>query len=48
MRRGETNGQGVGDIWYVALEDGSIAAGGAPEGEPGLTLEMASSDLGSS
>ena len=32
---GDTNGQGVGDIWYVALEDGTIAAGGAPEGEPG-------------
>ena len=43
---GETNGQGVGDVWYVALEDGSIAAGGAPEGEPGLTLATAESDLG--
>jgi predicted lipoprotein with Yx(FWY)xxD motif len=43
---GDTNGQGIGDVWYVALEDGSIAAGGAPEGEPGLTLGMASSELG--
>ena len=43
---GETNGQGVGEVWYVALEDGSIAAGGAPEGEPGLTLATATTDLG--
>jgi predicted lipoprotein with Yx(FWY)xxD motif len=43
---GDTNGQGANDVWYVALEDGSIAAGGAPEGEPGLTLAAAESDLG--
>ena len=43
---GETNGQGLGDVWYVALEDGSIAAGGAPQGEPGLTLGTATTDLG--
>jgi predicted lipoprotein with Yx(FWY)xxD motif len=43
---GDTNGQGVGEVWYVALEDGSIAAGGAPAGEPGLTLATATTDLG--
>jgi predicted lipoprotein with Yx(FWY)xxD motif len=38
---GETNGQGVGDVWFVAQEDGSM-----PENPPALTLEATSSDLG--
>jgi predicted lipoprotein with Yx(FWY)xxD motif len=38
---GETNGQDVGSVWYVALIDGSMQAN-----PPALTLEAASSDLG--
>ena len=38
---GDTNGQGVGNIWFVALVDGS-----SPPNPPALTLEAASSELG--
>jgi predicted lipoprotein with Yx(FWY)xxD motif len=38
---GETNGEGVGDVWFVAQEDGSM-----PANPPALTLETATSDLG--
>lgn len=38
---GETNGQDVGKVWFVALVDGSM-----PANPPALTLETASSDLG--
>ena len=38
---GETLGEGVGDVWYVAQVDGSM-----PENPPALTLETATSDLG--
>ncbi len=38
---GETNGQGVGDVWFVALEDGSM-----PANPPALTLETATTELG--
>ena len=44
---GDTNGQGKGDVWYVAIEDGSLAAAAAPAGDVGLTLAAASGgDLG--
>jgi predicted lipoprotein with Yx(FWY)xxD motif len=43
---GETNGQGRGEVWYVALEDGSVPASGEAAGEVGLTLGTATSDLG--
>ena len=38
---GDTNGQDVGGIWFVALVDGS-----APPNPPAVTLELASSELG--
>ena len=38
---GETNGEGVGNVWFVAQEDGSM-----PGNPPALTLEAATSDLG--
>jgi predicted lipoprotein with Yx(FWY)xxD motif len=38
---GQTNGQGLNDIWFVALEDGSL-----PANPPALTLATASTDLG--
>jgi predicted lipoprotein with Yx(FWY)xxD motif len=38
---GETNGQGVGSTWFVAMEDGSM-----PANPPALTLETATTDLG--
>ena len=38
---GETNGEGVGGVWFVAQEDGSM-----PENPPALTLETATTDLG--
>ena len=38
---GETNGEGVGNVWYVAQVDGSM-----PENPPALTLEATTSDLG--
>ncbi len=38
---GETNGQGIGSVWFVAAEDGS-----SPSNPPALTLEAASTDLG--
>ena len=38
---GETTGQDVGGVWFVALEDGSM-----PADPPALTLETATTDLG--
>ena len=38
---GDTNGQGVGDTWFVALEDGS-----SPPDPPALTLLVSSGDQG--
>ena len=38
---GETNGEGVGDVWFVAQEDGSM-----PANPPALTLEATTTDLG--
>jgi predicted lipoprotein with Yx(FWY)xxD motif len=38
---GETNGEGVGGVWFVAQEDGSM-----PPNPPALTLETATTDLG--
>jgi len=38
---GDTNGQDVGNVWFVALQDGSMRAN-----PPALTLGTASSDLG--
>ena len=38
---GETTGEGVGEVWFVAQVDGSM-----PENPPALTLETAVSDLG--
>jgi predicted lipoprotein with Yx(FWY)xxD motif len=38
---GETNGQDVGNVWFVALEDGSM-----PANPPALTLEAATTELG--
>lgn len=38
---GETNGEGVGGVWFVAQADGSM-----PANPPALTLETATTDLG--
>jgi len=38
---GDTNGQGVGNTWFVALDDGS-----APPDPPALTLQATSGELG--
>jgi len=38
---GETNGQDVGNVWFVAQVDGSM-----PANPPALTLETATTDLG--
>jgi predicted lipoprotein with Yx(FWY)xxD motif len=38
---GDTTGQGVGDVWFVALEDGS-----APPNQPAVTLAATTTDLG--
>ena len=38
---GDTNGQGVNEVWFVASEDGSM-----PANPPALTLTAATSDLG--
>jgi predicted lipoprotein with Yx(FWY)xxD motif len=38
---GDTNGQGVGDTWFVALEDGS-----SPPDPPALTLLVSGGDQG--
>jgi predicted lipoprotein with Yx(FWY)xxD motif len=38
---GQTTGHGVNDVWFVALEDGSM-----PENPPALTLETATTELG--
>ena len=42
---GDTNGQGVNDVWFVAAEDGSLPNMAAPEA-PELTLEASTTDLG--
>jgi predicted lipoprotein with Yx(FWY)xxD motif len=42
---GMTTGQGVNDVWFVALEDGSIPAQ-APAGPADLTIGTATTDLG--
>ena len=38
---GQTTGHGVNGVWFVALEDGSM-----PENPPALTLQTATTDLG--
>jgi predicted lipoprotein with Yx(FWY)xxD motif len=38
---GQTTGHGVNGVWFVALEDGTM-----PDNPPALTLEMATSDVG--
>ena len=38
---GDTTGQGQGDVWFVAMVDGSM-----PANPPAITLGTASSDLG--
>lgn len=38
---GDVLGQGVGDVWFVAMTDGSM-----PTNPPGITLATATSDLG--
>jgi predicted lipoprotein with Yx(FWY)xxD motif len=38
---GDTNGQGLGNVWFVAMEDGS-----APANPPAITLATGTSDLG--
>ena len=38
---GQTNGEAVGGVWFVAQEDGSM-----PANPPALTLETATTDLG--
>jgi len=38
---GDTTGQGLGNVWFVAMTDGS-----APANPPGITLATAKSDLG--
>ena len=38
---GQTNGEAIGGVWFVAQEDGSM-----PANPPALTLETASTDLG--
>ncbi len=46
---GDTTGQGVNDVWFVALEDGSVPTVADPEASPApaaLTLGSATSDLG--
>jgi predicted lipoprotein with Yx(FWY)xxD motif len=42
---GDTNGQGVSDVWWVATVDGSLPNAQAPA-DPALTLETATTDLG--
>lgn len=42
---GDTNGQGISDVWWVAAEDGSLVGGETPTA-PELTLEAATTDLG--
>lgn len=42
---GDTNGQGISDVWWVAAEDGSLT-NAEPVTDAALTLEAASSDLG--
>ncbi len=45
---GDVNGQGIGDVWFVALVDGSVpapAASGAPAGAV-TTVDSTTTDLG--
>ncbi len=42
---GDTNGQAVSDVWWVAAEDGSLP-NVTPAEDPSLTLEATTSDLG--
>ena len=43
---GQTNGQGKGDVWFVASEDGSVPSSAAAPTDAALTLAAATSDLG--
>jgi predicted lipoprotein with Yx(FWY)xxD motif len=43
---GQTNGQGLGDVWFVASEDGSVPSAASEPTDAALTLGTASSDLG--
>ncbi len=42
---GDVNGQGRGDVWYVAAEDGTLNGPAAPA-EGGLVVNAATTDLG--
>jgi predicted lipoprotein with Yx(FWY)xxD motif len=42
---GDTNGQGRGDVWYVAAEDGTLNGPAAPA-EGGLVVNATTTDLG--
>jgi predicted lipoprotein with Yx(FWY)xxD motif len=42
---GDTNGQGRGDVWYVAAEDGTLNGPAAPT-EGGLVVGSTTTDLG--
>jgi predicted lipoprotein with Yx(FWY)xxD motif len=42
---GDTNGQGKGDVWYVAAEDGTLNGPAAPA-EGGLVVNSTTGDLG--
>lgn len=42
---GDTNGQSVSDVWWVASDDGSLT-NAAPVEDAALTLEAATTDLG--
>jgi predicted lipoprotein with Yx(FWY)xxD motif len=43
---GDTNGQGRGDVWFVALTDGSIPALATTPDPNGLVIGTATTDLG--
>jgi predicted lipoprotein with Yx(FWY)xxD motif len=43
---GQTNGQGKGDVWYVASDDGSVPSSAAAPTDATLTLATATTDLG--
>jgi predicted lipoprotein with Yx(FWY)xxD motif len=42
---GDTNGQGLGDVWYVAAEDGTLNGPAAPV-DGGLVVNASTTDLG--
>jgi predicted lipoprotein with Yx(FWY)xxD motif len=42
---GDTNGEGVSDVWWVAAEDGSLKNAAMPDA-PELTLAASTTDLG--